>query len=651
MIVRKFTKKIRDKNFRPLLSLLVGVLLFTQSQFAFGNTAKLKFFEAEDYFSKEREFVINDDTFLSKGAYIAVKDDIENISQDKLLVHIPFKGKGSFTIWINARNLNMSVRSSNGVNKTIKTPVRNEWCWVSGGVLSDKEIGGILEIYATKIEANSGIDVILFSNDPHFQPKGVYNEFFSAEEKTDTQNKVSEAKEPIKFIVSSEKISEKISSYLVTACADDPLRHTEGQKRGEVDKGRLIAGNPRWDAIMQTFFQDNMLILLFRPIRKKDKSYDRWDFDALDKFVKQAKTVWGCSELLFLPRWDIPSTRKNQVPTKAELDAGEEFFMQLIKRYGAKGKLNVKYWAPADEWPLRNYWKDNPDKFVEYYSRLVKKAKEFNPELKLGGPINAFPRNSLIEKLLIKCPELDFIAWNMYMSGNANAPLEKVYARTSFLESSIVASRQISKRVRGKEVPVIVTAYGPNYLARNPPDFKLAGPSNGVWEALALNHLVRGGAYAAGTFNILGLDCGMFGPRDAFGIKGGYIPKNIDKETIYVRPSARIMRFYQKYVVGQNRCVIKCASKNDAALDALAVNHGDKGLAIIMVNKSTDEQEVEIKIKDYKLTVYKEFDLPTEYIYCDQDKITEGKGFIFDKNGATKLHMPAFSTWLFYVNQ
>ncbi|NLK84336.1 MAG: hypothetical protein GX280_09745 [Lentisphaerae bacterium] len=83
----------------------------------------------------------------------------------------------------------------------------------------------------------------------------------------------------------------------------------------------------------------------------------------------------------------------------------------------------------------------------------------------------------------------------------------------------------------------------------------------------------------------------------------------------------------------------------------MAVNHADKGLAIVIVNKSSESVEVEVKIKNYKLTVYKEFDLPTEYIYCDQDKIIEGKGFIVNKAGVAKLHMAAFSTWLLYVNQ
>jgi len=642
---------LTKNNFRIMGHLMVGIFLLIQTHYAFGNTPELINFEAEDFFSKEKEFVINDDTFSSKGAYIAVNDGIKNINREKLLVEIPLQEKGSFAVWIRARDLTMSVRSSNGINKTINTPLRGKWCWVSPGIFSDKQIGGLLELYATKIDADSGIDVILLSRDPKFQPSGIYNEFFSLKEKANSSNKIAEIKETIKFlVVPSEKISGKISPYTVTACVDDALRHLDGKKRFSTKKAHALEGNTRWDSMMQTFFRDNMLILLFRPIRK-DGSYDRWDFEALDRFVERAITVWGCSELLFLPRWDIPSTRKKQVPTASELDAGEEFFMQLVKRYGQKGKPGVKYWAVADEWPLRNYWKENPDKFVEYYSRLVKKAKAFNPELKLGGPINAFPRTSLIEKLLIECPELDFIAWNMYMSSNANAPLEKVYQRTSLLQSSIVACRQISKKIRKKEIPVIVTAYGSNYRAGNPPDFKLAGPSNGVWEALALNKVVRAGAYAAGTFNVLGLDYGMFGPRDSFGIKGGYVPADIDDETIYVRPSARIMRFFQKYITGQNRCVIDCTSKNGKEIDYLAVNHADKGLAIVIVNKSSESVEVEVKIKNYKLTVYKEFDLPTEYIYCDQDKIIEGKGFIVNKAGVAKLHMAAFSTWLLYVNQ
>ncbi len=638
-------------HFQKQLMLCIFTIMLACSTYG-ADFPLRKNIEAEDFISKEKEFAIRDDTFSSKGAYIAVKDDIKAIAKEKMIVKIPFREKGTFTIWLRARDMTLSLRSSNGVNKTLKTTSKGKWNWISAGKFSSKQIGAFLELYASKTTPDSGLDVILLSYDLNFRPQGIYNEFFSRKAE---QNKVPDATlekiHTVKFMVYPKDKSDKVSRYLATACADDPKRHLDGKKLFSKKEGRELIGNSRWDAMMKTFFKDNLLILLFRPVRNKDRSYNRWDFESLDRYVERAINVWGCKELMFLPRWDIPSTRKNKAPTKAELDAGEEFFMQLIKRYGKKGRLNVKYWVVADEWTLRRYWKNHSTDFIRYYSRLVKKAKAFNPELKLGGPVNAFPKNSSISKLIEECPELDFIAWNMYMTGNATSPMTAMYKRTvSKLVECLKSSREISKKIRKKELPVIVSAYGSNYRASYPPDFKLAGPSNGVWQALAMIGLVKGGAFAAGSFNVLGMDCGLFGPRDSFGLKGGFIPESIDSKSIYIRPSARIMRFFQKYIAGQRMCKIACSNQTSAAINYLATNHDDKAVAIVLVNRSPQEANVEVKIKDYKLTVYKEFDLPTKYIYCDQDKIMDGKGFIFNKQGIATIQMPPFSTWLFYVN-
>lgn len=606
------------------------------------GTVDKKVYEAQEFFSKERDFIVVDDIYAGKGAFIGINPDRDFAQKETVAMEIPWP-EGTYEVWVRARDISLKLRGSKDMRNRVKTSTKGKWEWLYGGRHGSRQVGAILEVYVSNAHSKqAGIDSVLLTGDKNFRPDGVYNEYTrdntvktSPEKNTVQQNSSIQV---VKITVDPKRKIQNISPYLATACVTRPKRH-------------MIDDNPGWDKMMHTFFNGNMLILLIHAYRKPDANGNYWDFAALDKYVAKAIDVWGCKELMFLPQWWLEKPRRqNKPPTQEDLDAGEEVFMQLVRRYGKKGRLNVKYWAVCDEWTLSRYWRKNMDKFVNYYTRLVRKAKGFNPELKLGGPVNAWPVQSCIVKLLETCPELDFIAWNMYITGSANTPLEKLYQRTeNCMGSRVEASREASKQVLKKELPVIVTAYGPNYRAWEPPDLKLAGPSNGAWQALAMSKLAEGGCFAAGSYNIQARDCGLFGPRDRHAMKGGFIPRDIDEQTIYVRPSARVMRFFQQYITGKSQCLAENSLATE--VNCLAVNSGDNDIALVVSNFSPTPKQVEIRIKGYKLTVSKEFDLPTQYLYCDQNKVLEGNGFIFSKSGTANIYMPPFSAQLFFVKQ
>ena len=57
---------------------------------------------------------------------------------------------------------------------------------------------------------------------------------------------------------------------------------------------------------MERFFGGNMLVLLEGARCKPDKNGLWWDFDAIDAFIRKAKTLWQVKELMCLPQWWIP---------------------------------------------------------------------------------------------------------------------------------------------------------------------------------------------------------------------------------------------------------------------------------------------------------------------------------------------------------
>ena len=53
----------------------------------------------------------------------------------------------------------------------------------------------------------------------------------------------------------------------------------------------------------------------------------------------------------------------------------------------------------------------------------------------------------------------------------------------------------------------MVSSYNMNFHAWDPPDTRMASPIGGVWNALALVHLARGGAFSGVMYNVLAMDC------------------------------------------------------------------------------------------------------------------------------------------------
>jgi len=399
-----------------------------------------------------------------------------------------------------------------------------------------------------------------------------------------------------------------------------------------------------WDRTMRRMFGGNLLVLLQGAYKQPDAEGNWWNFEDIDTFIRKAKTVWRVKELAFLPQWWIREWDGKTEPTSEQFETSSQALVQLVKRYGVSGPLFVRYWMACDEWSGAKYWTANPDKFAQYYSKLVHEIKAVNPDLLVGGPVDAWPSRAIIRALLKQCPELDFIAWNLFICGSADMPIAKVFARTGKLRQEVERSQQLSREILGRELPVMVSSYNMNFRAWDPPDFRIAGSIGGVWNALALAYQAQANAFSAVMYNVLAKDCGMFGPRDGYAVRAGILPKSLDPELITVRPLAHVHEFFKRNIAGArtSRTEVDGDVEQFAVLGACDAQDRH---AIVLVNFSTETRRVRLSVSPFEMASYSEFDLPTEHLYCDQSGIRRGSGLLFSPEGRATLLMPSYSAW------
>lgn len=590
-------------------------------------------YEAEDFFMKDRRFEIREDIHSSATKFVGNVPNAVASKEECILFQSDFPSVAeTYTIWACVRGIELELRSAILNGKRINSRGK-EWHWISLGRYTAKEIGSTFSIYGVPgtdgLFGESGLDAVVLSPDNNFVPQGVFNGYAGREEQAADSQTVASA-ETIEVKINTLNTGSQISEFIASANAHGAAGHTPD--------------NLDWDATMQVFYSGNLLALLTNANSKAKPGEPAWDFAAIDKFAERAKQRWQVSTLMFFPQWWLKFDGTT-TPTPAQLDAGIEVLMQAVRRYGSKDSLHyMKYWVICDEWPGTSYWKKNYQEFARYYARMVREVKKFNPELVVGGPVDCWPNDTIIAELLKTCPELDFIAWNMFITGRADTSLKTLFKRTGYIRTCLRSSRELGQRYRQKDVPVMITSLGPNYHAWDPLDLQMAKPVYGVWHALALNYMIEENCAGGLFYNIRARDCGFFGPCDAIAAKAKMQPADIAPEMVNLRPSGRVVQFYKSNFAGKFRLPVSVESKADD-FSAIAATDRKGELAIALVNFAEIPRLVKICLEPFEMVSYGGFRLPSRFIYCDRSTVTSGEGFFFNADGYAELWMPPYSSW------
>lgn len=449
----------------------------------------------------------------------------------------------------------------------------------------------------------------------------------------------------------SDVTENRVSDMLVSGLEHGVERTMVHQFREDVYPGDYAA---LWDEHMRRLFSGRIINLLQRSYREPDDNGLWWDFENIDKFIERAKKEWQVSDIFLMPQWGVGLvTDRTGVEsyTREELDAGKEILRQIMERYAPPGELHVKFWTLQDEWPGRGVWED-ADIFAEYHAELFRMGKEINPEIKIGGPTDSWWRAKYIAATLKACPDLDFITWNRFMTGRADTPVERVLLMTTGLKRQIQESKRLSREIVGRELPVVLSSFGPNYRAWDPPDIKMATPFAAVFEALVFNKLAKHGAFAGFGYMITGWDHGVMGGRDRFMEPAKMQPEDSHSDRVFnVRPNAYVREFFINNIEGKYICSVDLDHLEEKLSVLAVVGDGGSTASFVIVNFGDEMRTIKLSLKNFKMKKHEGMILPSEYISSTQHNIVKGKAFLVNAAGEATMVIPPYSFKGFTVSQ
>jgi hypothetical protein len=186
----------------------------------------------------------------------------------------------------------------------------------------------------------------------------------------------------------------------------------------------------------------------------------------------------------------------------------------LVKHFNKETNLHIDRWIIENE-------PDNHNIDATTYSNAFNKTydamKAVEPQIKIGGPANAYFNKSFIQTFLnISGSRVDFIDYHAYAQGGDASHSEqqllqntKVYEDNAQQLRTMIATTTTTKN-RAGEIDLQVGEWNLDWNG----DPKLLSHFNTIWSASALGHILKSGSYAL-TYADKNGSLGVVGERDA----------------------------------------------------------------------------------------------------------------------------------------
>ena len=146
-----------------------------------------------------------------------------------------------------------------------------------------------------------------------------------------------------------------------------------------------------------------------------------YDFFQTDWYLKSIKAlgieiIYGLS-----PTAEYPKLPPRHIDPPQDFEKWAKICVNMIKHYNsgwANGyHYNIKYWEIWNEPDGAGFWTGTPEQYYKLYEITAKAIKNYDPNVKVGGPVLA-SSIPFLEGFLAYCKDhqvpLDFLPWHMY---------------------------------------------------------------------------------------------------------------------------------------------------------------------------------------------------------------------------------------------
>jgi Glycosyl hydrolases family 39 len=495
------------------------------------------------------------DSSASGGKYVTSQQAYQPLASAPL----PPGVDESVTVWVRYRGVAVQLKgvAADGSQKELNWlwDKPSTFRWASFGAHSRAELGNkILVIGGPDPLSPSGVDALVVTTDPDFNPYAAApttppGKAVSTEIQVDWAKTISQTT-PLTFGTNGAEIASP------EAAADTVF------KKRFTDTGiRLIR-----------ILGDGRLISAWT--NPSTKSWDSTKLKAAyDAFSPKPPTI-----IQNIPGWPSWMAQdKDGLLSPSEYNRYAAFCAELVEILNLQQKRKIVYWEPFNETDDRYKKAGKLDELWKIYNKAAKAMKAKDSSIRVGGPVLTYDdAETLASFLKASAPNVDFVSWHRYATGDAQASNEELMSIASGFGDQVKTLRKITTQyIPSRKVPLLLGEYNINYTW-NSGEERQNSHIGAVWFASVMKSLADAGIDMATSWHLKDGIYGMIGPDND------------------LRPAASVFTWANKYLVG---AVVEGTS-SQPAVEVMAVRQKDQSRSYLLINKGAKPAALTIKTTD-----------------------------------------------------
>ncbi|MEB3181483.1 MAG: alpha-L-arabinofuranosidase [Nostocaceae cyanobacterium] len=275
-----------------------------------------------------------------------------------------------------------------------------------------------------------------------------------------------------------------------------------------------------------------------------------------------------------IPRW--PKWMKQNsagLLDPSEYDNYATFCATLVEILNRRLGRQIIYWEPMNELDVRYQQAGKLDQLWVIYNKVAQKMKSQDSKIKVGGPALTWDDPQTLSAFLQACkPNVDFISWHRYGSGNVKDSTNQIMSFPPRYGDQVRLFRNIaSQYIPERKIPLLLGEYNINYSWQSGEN-RQNTYIGAAWFASVLKNLAESGIEMATSWHLKDQYYGMIDPQNN------------------LRPAAIIFQWANKYLTG---AVMETTSDN-ALVEALAVKQSQNA-SLLLINKSSSTVQLTVK--------------------------------------------------------
>ncbi len=265
------------------------------------------------------------------------------------------------------------------------------------------------------------------------------------------------------------------------------------------------------------------------------------------------------------PKW--MALDQDGLLSRSEYDHYAAFCAELVEILNRRQGRQITYWEPLNEQDVAYQKAGSLNELWTIYNKVATAMKVRDPTIKVGGPALTWNEPGRLAAFLQACgPNVDFISWHRYASGDAHESTDSLMSYTPKYGTQVQEFRALVQRyIPDRKVPLLLGEYNINYSWQSG-EQRQNTHIGAVWFASVHKHLAESGIDMATSWH---LKDGIYGLID---------PQN------NLRPAATVFAWGIKYLTGR----VMHTESDQPFVEAMAVTQVDGGRSLLLINKSPE---------------------------------------------------------------